>query len=204
MERRSWTQHLRLLPGGEADVGSALVATGVLYLTLLAVGTALALALHQGAPSVGPFTWFGLANALPCAVIALWTGMRVRTSKHIGLDEAAADLERARVFFGDEVSRVPERAVVLSIRPRQVSVPMADGRRLTVFYRINADPGDLLELARLLHERSAHGALTADDYVHEVVSRGAKELLPDPEGIRQALAEQLLRQGVVLTRAEVS
>lgn len=201
MEGRSWTQHLRLLPGGDADVASALIASGILYLVLLCVG-GIAASLVMSAVHVdfGPIGGFSLANTVPCVVIAVWTGIRVRTTKHIALDEAAADLKRKRVFYGDEVARVPKAAVVFSIRPRQIRVEMADGRPLTLFFRVNADPEDLLTLGRTLKR---HPGLAVEDWVHEMASTTVAEFLPDPAGIREAMTTKLLPKGIVVTRAEV-
>ena len=196
---RSWTHHLRMLPGGDSDITSAIVATGLLYLFLLLVGLGGALFITDvwGVFGVGPFQTFSMANALPCVVIAVWTGIRVRTTKHVALDEAAADLKRKRVYYGDEVGRVPNDAIVFSVRPRQVTTKMADGRPLTIFYRVNADPEDLLTLGRTLRR---HPGLATEDYVHEQLQAAAAELLPDPKGIRESLTSKLLPKGIVITR----
>jgi len=200
MHGRPWYHHLRLLPGGDSDVWSAIIATGLLYVVLLIPGGILAAVLHTSLGSeVGPFSGMGLANGVPCMVIAMWTGLRVRGSKPIDVDEAAADLKRRRVYYGDEVARVPNDAVVFSIKPRQVSAEMADGRRLTLFFRVNSDPEDLLGLGRALKR---HAGLAVEDYVHSHVESKVKELLPDPQGIRDAMTEELLRRGIVITRAE--
>ncbi|RMG16952.1 MAG: hypothetical protein D6731_04975 [Planctomycetota bacterium] len=202
MGRRSWTHHLRLLPGGDSDVASGIVATALLYLGLLVVGLiGSALAVRSlGGFSFGPLRLFSLANAFPCLVIAGWTGWRIQRTKHIEEDQVAVDLERRRVYFGDEVGRVPKGAVVFSVTPRQVRVALADGRPATVYYRVNADPDDLLVLGRTLRR---HAGLATEDYVHSVVSRLAGEILPDPQGLRDAAGRELLAKGIVVTRVSV-
>jgi hypothetical protein len=203
-EERSWTRHLRLLPGGDSSAGAAIATTLVLYgVFLLFVGAPLALALGRTLGQqfdYGFLEGFSVANALPCFVIMAWTGLRVRATKPLAGDEAGVDLERRRVYFGDEVTRVPTAAVTFSIRPRQVTTKMADGRALTAFFRVNGDPEDLMALAR---EMRMHPGLAVEDFVHEALEKLTKELLPDPEGIREALCDDLLRRGVVITRAEV-
>jgi hypothetical protein len=134
-------------------------------------------------------------------VISAWTGLRVRWTRPIGLDEAAVHIEQRKVYFGDEVARVPVEAVSFSTRPRQVNARMTDGRAITAFFRVNADPEDLVALAR---EMRMHPGLAVEDWVHGLLKRLAGELLPDPGGIREALAGELLRRGVVVTRLEVT
>lgn len=203
-QRRSWVQHLRLLPGGDGDAVSALVATAILYVVLLGVGGVLSAVLFKGFQAAGDATFltgFSLANALPCMVIALWTGYRIHSTKPIAVDEAAADLGRRRVYFGDEVPRVPNEAVVLSIRPRQVTIELADERKMTLFFRVNGDPDDVLALARILQREPA---LELETYVRQRAQETAGELLPDPDGVREALIDALLKRGVVVTRTEVA
>jgi hypothetical protein len=201
VESRSWTQHLRLLPGGDADVASALIASGILYVVFLVIGwIAASLFVNSIQVDLGPIGPLSLGNTLPCAVIAMWTGLRVRGTKHIGVEEAAADLKRKRVFYGDEVARVPNAAVVFSIRPRQVTVAMADERALTLFFRVNSDPEDLLTLGRVL---SRHPGLAVEDWVHEEAKLTVADMLPDPDGIREAMTSKLLPKGIVVTRVEV-
>ncbi|MCO5170059.1 MAG: hypothetical protein M9894_27300 [Planctomycetes bacterium] len=204
MDARPWRHHLRLLPGGDAGVGSALATSVTLYVVFFFMGLTAAGILGS---SFGPQTGLGglevfsLANALPCFVISLWTGLRVRGSRPLGLDEAAVHLEHRRVYFGDEVPRAPRETVTFSIRPRQVSARLADGRQVTAFFRVNADPEDLVGLAR---EMQGCPGLAVEDWVHGLLKRLADELLPDPDGVREALAKELLRCGVVVTRFEVS
>jgi hypothetical protein len=76
---------------------------------------------------------------------------------------------------------------------------MADGRILTLFFRVNSDPEDLLALGRALKLKPG---LAVEDYVHEEVAGTVGEMLPDPDGIRDALVERLLRRGIVITRVE--
>lgn len=198
---RPWTQHLRMLPGGDADVASALIATGILYLVLLGVGSIASYFVTRAVSmDFGPISWFSLANSLPCTAIALWTGVRVRSSKHIGREEAAADLIRRRVFYGDEVARVPKDAVVFSVRPRQVTVTMADERPLVLFFRVNSDPEDVLALGGVLKYEPG---LAVEDWVHREAQRTVGELLPDPTGCKDALTTLLLPHGIVVTRAEL-
>jgi hypothetical protein len=204
MDGRRWTHHLRLLPGGDINVISAVATTGTLYFIFLFFGWIVALALQSNfglQSSLGALEIFSVSNALPCFVIMGWTGLRVRATKPIAPDEAAVHLEHRRVYFGDEVARVPTSTVAFSTRPRQVSARMSDGKLLTAFFRVNSDAEDLLNLAR---EMRMHPGLAVEDWVHTTLERLAKELLPDPQGIREALAEDLLKRGVVVTRLEVA
>lgn len=198
---RSWTQHLRMLPGGDSDVTSAIIATGLLYVILGLIGLGIGEAVVRSISfDFGPMGSLSVANSLPCLVIAVWTGIRVRTTKHIGIDEAAVDLKRKRVFYGDEVARVPSAAVVFSVRPRQATVSMADDRRVTLFFRVNSDPEDLITLGRTLRR---HPGLATEDYVHQVAEKVVADLLPDPDGVKDAMTNKLLSKGIVITRAEV-
>lgn len=204
MEARPWYHHLRLLPGGDANVGSAVATTLTIYVLFLFFGFIAALIMRDafGAQSsLGGLELFSLSNALPCFVIMGWTGLRVRATRPINLDEAAVHIANKKVYYGDEVARVPVDAVSFSTRPRQVSARMADGRSLTAFFRVNGDPEDLISLAR---EMRMHPGLAVEDWVHGMLKRLATELLPDPEGIREALASELLKRGVVVTRLEVA
>lgn len=202
--RRPWTQHLRLLPGGDANLASALATTLTLYVIFAFMGFIAALALRDALgplSDLGGIEVFSLANALPCFVVSVWTGLRVRATKPLATDEAAVDIEHRRVYFGDEIGRVPHASVTFSTKPRQVTTKMADGRGLTAFFRVNGDPDDLVALAREMRE---HPGLAVEDFVHGALERLCKELLPDPQGIREALADELLRRGVVVTRMEVA
>jgi hypothetical protein len=204
MDGRRWTHHLRLLPGGDVNLVSAIATTGTLYVIFLFVGWIVAMTMNSqfGQQSdFGALEIFSVSNALPCFVIMSWTGLRVRSTKPIALDEAAVHIENRRVYFGDEVARVPTETVAFSTRPRQVSARMSDGQQLTAFFRVNGDAEDLLNLAR---EMRQHPGLAVEDWVHTTLERLAKELLPDPQGIREALAEDLLRRGIVVTRVEVA
>jgi len=199
---RSWTHHLRLLPGGDADTSSAVLSTLALYFVLGILGLITGGLVHDGFPSeLQVVAVIGMGNALPLAVIGGWTAVRIRGSKAIASDQAAADLDNRRVFYGDEVARVPRRARVFSIRPRQLTAELADGRSLRLFYRVNADPDDLVALARALRDDPD---LSVEDYVARYVRETAADMLPDPEGVREAVAHDLLKKGVVITRAESS
>lgn len=204
MDARPWRHHLRLLPGGDAGIVSALAVTATVYVIFFFVGL-IAAGILQGA--FGPQTdhqaleVFSLANALPCFAVSLLTGLRVRATRPLGLDEAAVHVELRRVYFGDEVGRVPQAAVSFSVRPRQATARLSDGRAVTAFFRVNADREDLIALAR---ELEARPGLAVEDWVHERLKRLADELLPDPDGVREALARELLPCGVVVTRFEVS
>jgi hypothetical protein len=203
--RRPWTHHLRLLPGGDTSVAAAVATTITLYVVFLVIGAIAAAIIRD---SVGPLTdtlpgaleVFSLANAPPCFLISLWTGIRVRTTKTLAEDEAAVDIEQRRVYFGDEIGRVPLDAVTFSTRPRQVGAKMADDRAVTAFFRVNGDPDDLVALAR---EMRMHPGLAVEDFVHGTFERLCKDLLPDPQGIKEALGDELLRRGIVVTRVEV-
>lgn len=202
--RRPWTHHLRILPGGDTSVAAAVATTFTLYVIFAFIGLITAVVLKQAFGSMTDFPELevlSLANAPPCFVISLWTGLRVRATKAIAQDEAAVDIEHRRVYFGDEIGRVPLDAVTFSTRPRQVGAKMADGRTLTAFFRVNGDPDDLVALAR---EMRTHAGLAVEDFVHTTFERLCKELLPDPQGIREAMTDELLRRGIVVTRVEVT
>ena len=83
----------------------------------------------------------------------------------------------------------------------QVSARMQDGRALTIFFRVNTDPEDLLRLGHVM--RGTPG-LEVEDWVHQKLSARAAELLPDPDGIKEALVTELLPRGIVITRVEVA
>jgi hypothetical protein len=202
--RRPWTHHLRLLPGGDANIASAVATTITLYVIFGFIGLITGLILVDQFRLSGELEGvgvFSITNAIPCFIIFSWMGLRVRATKPIAVDEAAVDIDRRRVYFGDEVGRVPTASVTFSIRPRQVSATMSDGRPLTVFFRVNGDPEDLIALAR---EMKSWPDLPVEDYVHSVLVRLTKELLPDPAGLREALADDLLRRGIVITRVETA
>jgi hypothetical protein len=201
MGSRSWTHHLRLLPGGDSDLTSALVTTCLVYLVLLLPGLIAALALESTLSSSGVFSRLSVANGVPWAVIGVWTGLRVRSSRWISPDEAAVDLDRRRVFYGDEVGRVPARARVFSIRSRQATTTLADGRRLVVLFRVNADPDDLVALARATRE-GWDGEGTVEALVDEHL-RAVPEMLPDVDGIETVLRRTLLKKGILLSRVEL-
>ncbi len=199
-DRRPWTHHLRLLPGGDADVGSALVVTLVVYVLLLFVGLLLAIPFRRALPDAGGFTAIGLANALPCAAIALWTGLRVWRTQPIGLDEAAAWPARERVFYGGEVPRVPLEARVVPLRPRRATVAVAGDRRVQLTFRVNDEPVDLLALAAALGGEDRD----VEALVLERLQPACGELLPDVEGVRQVAGRTLLPLGLIVTRGELS
>lgn len=205
MEHRPWRQHLRLLPGGDADVGTALVATGMLYLLFLMIGgIAVGIVSDQvgavGGP-LGSVSGFSAANVIPCFAIGLWVALRIRATQEVRLDQVGVDLQQRRVHYGDEVPRVPRGALVFSVTPRQTTARMPDGRDITIFFRVNTDPEDLLALGR---EMRRHPGLEVEDYVHEELKKLLEEILPDPDGVKEVLGEQLLRRGVVVTRAEAT
>ena len=201
---RPWHHHLRLLPGGDTGAGSAVAPSITRYVIFFVVGLIAAAIMRDafGAQSaLGGLEIFSLANAAPCFVIMGWTGLRVRATRPIALDEAAVHIEHRKVYYGDEVARVPLAAVSFSTRPRQISARMADGRALTAFFRVNGDPEDLIRLAR---EMRMHPGLAVEDWVHDLLKRMCTELLPDPDGIREALGGELLERGIVVTRVEVA
>jgi hypothetical protein len=203
---RPWWHQVRLLPGGDQGVATAIVVTGAIYLLFLFMGWLAAFIFMQKAGiSSDDFGVaggsFAVGNGLPLLIIVGWTGLRVRLSQPIERDEAAADLAGRRVFFGDETPRVPRGAYVVSTRPRQVSARMQDGRAMTIFFRVNTDPEDLLRLGHVM--RGTPG-LEVEDWVHQKLSARATELLPDPDGIKDALVTELLPRGIVITRVEVA
>jgi hypothetical protein len=201
MERPLW-HHLRLLPGGDTSIGAAITTTltigGLFFFVGLIVG---AILIHEVKADVGNASVLTIATALPFGLISLWTGLRVRTTKPIATDEAGVEMRSRRVYYGDEVGRVPVDAVVVSTKPRQVRVTIKDGRALTIFFRVNGDPDDLVGLAEIM---SKHDGLEVEDWVHARLKALADDLLPDPDAIKEALADELLRRGVVVTRCEAT
>ncbi len=203
LEHRPWTHHLRLLPGGEADVASGVVATavvfgGLLYLELIVSMVVLEMVRLR----LDPLVALSMFGAFPCAVLALWIAIRIQTTQPIALDEAAAWPARERVYYGDELPRVPTAARIVSLRPRRVTLRLIDGRPFVLTFRANDDPDDLLALARALAAAGAEADLEA--LVRAKVEALVGELLPDLDGIREALAAELLPLGVVVTRGEVA
>lgn len=201
--RRTWLLHLRLLPGGDSDLWTGLAVSLALGLFLGLVGLIAAAILHEsmkGSVDLGMGGVFSSAMALPAGVLAAWVGVRVARSKVLPQDEAGVDLAARRVFFWEEAVRVPSDAVLVALRPRQAQVTLLDGRPLRLFFRANADPGDLLRLARVLRRA---GDLPLEDWVDGVAREFVKETLPDPDGIKEGLGKELLASGVVLTRVEV-
>lgn len=201
LEHRPWTHHLRLLPGGEADAASGVVGTvvvfgGLVYVELIA----LKVLLDVSRTRLDPLLALSLVGAFPCAVIALWLAIRIQTTQPIALDEAAAWPAREKVYYGDELPRVPRAARIVSLRPRRVTLRLIDERPFVLTFRANDDPDDLLALACAL---LAAGETDLEALVRAKVEGLAGELLPDIEGIREALAAELLPLGVVVTRGEV-
>ena len=206
MRSRSWTHHLTLLPGGELGLRSALITCVLVYCAcffLGLIGAMLFLELAGFLNNSDPIVVFGLANGFPCAVLGLWTGLRVRSSQPLQPDQAAVDLRHRRVLFGDEASHAPKRARVLPVHPRQAHATLLDDRPLQIEYRANADAQDLLLLARALDNAELDGEAALERFVQDVLERLARTLIPDPEGLRAALTHDLLEHGVVLTHAHV-
>ena len=203
--RAAWLLHLRLLPGGDADLMTGLVVSGTLAIFFALFGLIGGLALRDATAELGFVTVLGSATGVPAALLVTWTGVRIARSKPLGVDEAGVDLGRKRVFFPEDAVRVPQAAVLIALRPRQVQVPLADGRGLRLFFRANADPDDLLRLARNL--RSAAPAPGEEPGLEDWVESRAREevegVLPDPGAIAETLGEELLEEGVVVVRHEV-
>lgn len=199
--RRTWLLHLRLLPGGDVDLWTALAVSAALAFCLGLVGLIGGLVLRESVGGqLGPLSVLSAGTGLPAAVLLGWTGLRVARSRPLGADEAGVDLRRKRVFFPEDAVRVPAQAVLVALRPRQVQVQLADGRWLRLVFRANGDPGDLLRLGSLL--RRGEASLTVEEWVEAQAREFVRDTLPDPQAIGEALRERLLEQGVVVTRSE--
>lgn len=186
--------HLCVLPGGDSNVGVALFTTLFAYAGLLFFAVVALVIVGAKTPLE-----FAAANALPCAVIALWTAWRMHRSQPIATDQVGVDPARNRVWLGSDVFRVPARALVLPLSPRRWSGPLQDGRTLTVAYRLDPDPRDVINLGRNL----AQEELDLPGYVEGVLSGYAQSLLPDPAGVLEVARNELLSLGVILTYGEV-
>jgi hypothetical protein len=178
--------------------GATLTTLG-LYTILLLTGLFVGFAVPGLRGLLGPLGVLALSNALPCSVIALWTGWRLHTTQPIDTDEVAVDPRRYKVWRGAEVYRVPARALVLPLAQRRWSGPLRDGRTLTLSYRLDPDPRDVLELGQEL-ERDE---LDLAGYVGGVLAGYAGGLLPDPAAVREVAQDALLPRGVILTGGEV-
>lgn len=200
--RAWWIRTLRLLPGGHLGALAGVVITGGLWVICMPFTLVCALIFRREYPELfgSQLNVFSLANGPPLLLIALWAGLRIRFSKPIEPDEAAVDLRTRRVYYGDDVTRVPRAAVAFSIRPRRAGARLADGRAVTASFRVNADAADLVRLARVMQE---HAGLAVEDWVHTRLAALARDMLPDPDGVREALAGELLELGVVVTRFDV-
>lgn len=197
---RSLLLHLRLLPGGDKDLPMVLLVCGGLGTLLWLIGLIAGLILLRDLrDQLGPISVVSIATGLPLAVLGAWTGLRGYRSKPLGEDEAGVDLARQRVYLPQAALRVPQRAVLLPIRPRQVQVTLEDGRPLRLVFRAHSDPRDLLRLARLLGEPRE---VTLEEWVEAQAREFVRDTLPDPGAIREALGEELLRKGVVLTHLQ--
>ena len=186
--------HLRVLPGGDSNIGVALFKTLFIYAGLLIFAFVALLILGAKTPLE-----FASANALPCAVIALWTAWRVHRSQPIATNQVGVDPAKNRVWLGSDVFRVPGRALVLPLSPRRWSGPLQDGRTLTVAYRLDPDPRDVIALGRNL----AQEELDLPGYVEGVLAGYGRSLLPDPAGVLEVARNELLQLGVILTYGEV-
>jgi len=201
--RKTWLLHVRLLPGGDTDLWTAVMASGALAFVLWMVGGVIALIFHQmlrGRVDLGPAGVFSMSMSLPAGVLALWVGVRVARSKVLPQDEAGVDLRARRVFFWEDAVRVPLHAVLVPVKPRQVQVTLSDGRPLRLFFRANTVPDDMILLARQLRRA---GDLALEDWVDQLARAYAKDTLPDPDGIKEGLGKELLEKGVILTRVEL-
>ncbi len=200
--RAWWIRALRLLPGGHLGALAGVVVTGGVWLVCMPFTLIGAFVFRKEFPELfgSQLNVLSLANGPPLLLIAVWAGLRVRLTKPLEPDEAAVDLRTRRVYFGDDVTRVPKVAVAFSIRPRRAGARLADGRGVTASFRVNADAADLVRLARVMQE---HAGLAVEDWVHLRLEALARDMLPDPDGIREALGRELLELGVVVTRFDV-
>lgn len=227
MRQRHWSAYLRLLPGGDNDVTSALTASGILYALLFLVVLAPAFHYARLISFGGAFDVLlpvVAAGATPALVLAAWTGLRVRNTQPIGPDEVAASSEDDRTWRGDEVPRVPNDAFVVSTGPRYLALELADGSSRRLWYRAGQEERQLIRLARSARpvrsplgfddlgrtdappgvpERRAAQERSLEDLVRERIGDLPSRLLPDPEGVEECLRRRLDEVGVVLTRSEV-
>ncbi len=156
MRERHWSAYLRLLPGGDNDVSSALAASGILYvfLFLVTLGPSYYYARTMAPPGFDALLPLIGAGALPALVIAAWTGLRVQRTQPIAPDEVAASPSDDRTWRGDRVARVPKDAHVVSTGPRYFVIELADGSRRRLWYRAGQEERQLLRLARALARRA--------------------------------------------------
>jgi len=156
MRERHWSAYLRLLPGGDNDVSSAVAASGILYvfLFLVTLGPGFYYARTMAPPGFDALLPFLGAGALPALVIAAWTGFRIQRTQAIAVDEVAASPSDDRTWRGDRVVRVPKDAHVVSTGPRYFVIELADGSRRRLWYRAGQEERQLLRLARALAKRA--------------------------------------------------
>lgn len=156
MRERHWSAYLRLLPGGDNDVSSALAASGILYvlLFLVTLGPSYYYARTMAPPGLDAILPLVGAGALPALVIAAWTGLRVQKTQPIAPDEVAASPSDDRTWRGDRIARVPQDAHVVSTGPRYFVIELADGSRRRLWYRAGQEERQLLRLARALAKRA--------------------------------------------------
>lgn len=159
MRERHWSAYLRLLPGGDNDVSSALAASGILYvmLFLVTLGPSYYYARSMAPPGFDAILPLVGAGALPALVIAAWTGLRVQRTQPIAPDEVAASPTNDRTWRGDRIARVPKDAHVVSTGPRFFVIELADGSRRRLWYRAGQEERQLLRLARALTSRAKEG-----------------------------------------------
>jgi hypothetical protein len=199
MRERHWTAHLRLLPGGDTDVASGLLGSGLVWGAIFCVAGFVVLLVHRRF-LWGPILPIAVVAAVPTMVIGLWTGLRVVRSKPIEVEEAAALPRLNRAYFGEQTPRVPSDALVVSIRPRQLPLELADGRRLVLWFRAEEEQRALIALAVALQSRPG---LSLEDYVASVAEPLAKELLPDPQRVTEHLRGRFQDEGIVVTKGEL-
>jgi hypothetical protein len=156
MRERHWSAYLRLLPGGDNDVSSAVAASGILYvlLFLITLGPSYYYARTMAPPGFDAILPLVGAGALPALVLAAWTGLRVQRTQPIAPDEVAASPSDDRTWRGDRIARVPKDAHVVSTGPRYFVVELADGSRRRLWYRAGQEERQLLRLARALANRT--------------------------------------------------
>ncbi|MBL4845421.1 MAG: hypothetical protein JKY65_07845 [Planctomycetes bacterium] len=156
MRDRHWSAYLRLLPGGDNDITSALAASGILYvlLFLVTLGPSYHYARTMAPPGFEELLPLIGAGALPALVLAAWTGLRVHRTQAIQPDEVAASTEDDRTWRGDTIARVPKTAQIVSTGPRYLVVDLADGSRRRLWYRAGQEERQLLRLARSLRKRA--------------------------------------------------
>lgn len=198
MRERHWTAYLRLLPGGDNDVSSALAASGILYvlLFLVTLGPSYYYARTMAPPGFDALLPLVGAGALPALVLAAWTGVRIQRSQPIQAGEVAASPTNDRTWRGDQVVRVPKDAHVVSTGPRYLVVELADGSQRRLWYRAGQEERQLLRLARSLAKRAKAKTRNKKEPGGGQIAGPAGPALETAEAEPRPVAEQLEAEGL--------